>query len=90
MHENESYVVKEYKFGDPLNTDTDFIINRCFKDCNKKFFDNFNFEYIYDIKLSKITDIEINNLIISGRSMNLYDLNKNQKLLDKRDFNLIK
>ena len=76
MNENESYVAEEHKFDNPLITDTDFIINSCFKDCHNNYFHNFKYECIYDIKLTNITDNEINSLTISGKSMKLFDLNK--------------
>ena len=33
MNENELYVVKGYKFDNPLIFNIDFIKNSCFKDC---------------------------------------------------------
>ena len=38
MNENESYVVKEYKFDNPLITRIDSIINKCFTDCYNSVF----------------------------------------------------
>ena len=76
MNENEIYVVKEYKFDNPLITDIDFKIEKCFSDCHKKYIHNFKYECIYDIKLTIITKNEANNSTISDKSMNLYELNK--------------
>ena len=76
MNENELYVVKKYKFDNPIITEIDSIIDKCFRDCHKSYFHNFKYECIYDIKLTNITNNEIINLTISGKSMNLYELNK--------------
>ena len=43
---------------------------------SKKYFHNFKYDCIYDIKLTYITNIETINLTISDRSMNLYELKK--------------
>ena len=76
MNENELHVVKEYKFDNPIVTEIDSIIDKCFRDCHNSYFHNFKYECIYDIKLTNITNNEIINLTISGKSMNLYELNK--------------
>ena len=41
MNENELYVVKEYKFDNPLITKIDSKIDGCYRDCHKKFFHTF-------------------------------------------------
>ena len=84
MNENELYVVKEYIFDNPLITDINSIIDRCFKDCHNKFFHNFKYECIYDINFTDITNIEIFNLTISGKNMNVYELKKIKKCSRKR------
>ena len=61
MNENEIYVVKEYKFDNPLFTEIDFIVDNSFKDCHNNYFHNFEYNCIYDIKLKNITNNEINN-----------------------------
>ena len=76
MDENELYIVEEYKFDNPLFTEIDSIIDKCFRDCHNSFFHNFKHECIYDIKLTNITNNETINLTISDKSMNLYELNK--------------
>ena len=76
MNENELYVVKEDIFDNPLITDIDFRIDKCFRDCHKSCFHNFKYECIYNIKLTNISNIETINLTISDKSMNLYELNK--------------
>ena len=54
----------------------DAMIDSCLKDCQSIYFHKFKYECIYDIKLTKITKYEVINLTISGKSMNLYHLNK--------------
>ena len=76
MNENEIYVVKEYKFDNPLITEIDSIIDKLFKDCSNNYFHNFKYRCIYDIKLKNINNNEIINLTISDKSMNLYELKK--------------
>ena len=86
MNENELYVVKEYKFGNFLTTDIDSINDSCFRDCHNKYFPNFKYDCIYDSKLTNITDKEIINLTIIGKSMKLYDLNKKIKVARQNCF----
>ena len=74
MNENELYVVKECKFDNPLITKIDLILYSWYRDYHKKYFDTFKHECFYDIKLTNITNIEIINLTISGKSMILYEL----------------
>ena len=76
MNENELYVVKQYKFDNPLITEIDSIIDECFRGCPNNCFHNFEYECIYDIKITKITNNEINILTISAKSINLYELNE--------------
>ena len=68
MNENELYVFKEYKFNNPLITKIDSIIDSC----HNKYFHIFKYECIYDIELTNITNNEIINLTIMGKSMNLW------------------
>ena len=76
MNGNELYVVKEYKFDNPLITKIVSIRNSCYRDCHNKCFHNFKYECIYDIKFTNITNNELINLTISAKSMNLYELNE--------------
>ena len=68
--------MKEYKFDNPLITDIDSKIDKCFGDCHKNYFLNFKHECINDIKLTNITNNETISLTISDKSMNLCELNK--------------
>ena len=86
MNETELYPVKEYKFDIPLISEIDSVIDSCFKDCLKKYFHKFKYECIYDTKLTNNTNKELINLTIIGRSMNLYDLNKNIKVARQNGF----
>ena len=56
MNENELYVVKEYKFDNPLVTETDSILVKRVRDGHKKLPHNFKNECIYDIKLTSTTN----------------------------------
>ena len=76
MNENELYVVKEYKFDNPIITEIDSIIAKCFRDCHNSYFHDFKYECIYDNKLTNFTNNEIFVLTISGKSRSLYELNK--------------
>ena len=68
--------MKEYKLDNLLINEIDSIIDNCFRACPNNFFHNFKYECIYDIKLTNITNKEIINLTISGKSMSLFELNK--------------
>ena len=76
MAENELYIVKEYKFDNPLITEIDSVIDKCFRGCHNSFFHNFKYECTYDFKFTNITNNETINLTISNKSMTLYELNK--------------
>ena len=76
MNENELYVVKEYKFNNPLITRMHSIIDGCYRDCHNTYFHTYKYVCIYDIKLTNITKNEVINITISDESMNLFELNK--------------
>ena len=86
MNENELYVVKEYKFDNPLIQKIDSIIDGCYRDCHNKYFHTFRNVCIYDIKLTNITNNEIINIIISDESLGLYELNKKLTIARQRGF----
>ena len=71
MKENELYLVKNYKFDNPILTKIDSILDKCFKDCVNNYFHKFIYEVISDFKLIKITNIEIFSSTISDKIMNL-------------------
>ena len=76
MNENKLNVVKAYEFDNPLITEIDSIIDKCYRDCHNNLFHNFINECIYDIKFTNITNIEIYFLTISGKNMGLFELKK--------------
>ena len=86
MIENELYVGKDYKFDHPVITEVDSIIDKSFGDCHNNYFHNFKYECTYDIKLTNFTNNEINNLTISGKSMSLFELNKNSIVVRQNSF----
>ena len=53
MIENEIYVVQEYKFDNPLTTEIDSIIDKCFRDCHKYIF------IILNMNVSMILHLQI-------------------------------
>ena len=86
MNENKSYVVKEYKFDNPLITKIDSLIDNCYRDCYNQYFHTFKYVCIYDKKLTKITNNEIFNITISDESLGLYELNKKLTIARQRGF----
>ena len=86
MNENELYVVKEYKFDNPIIHKIDSIIDGCYKYCHNKYFHTFRYVCIYDIKLTNIKNNEIINISISDESMNLYELNRKLTIARQRGF----
>ena len=86
MNESELYVVKEIKFDKPLITKINSIKDSCYRDWHNKYFHNFKYECIYDIKLTNITNNEIISLTISGKSMKLHYLNEKLKIARQRGF----
>ena len=75
-NENDLYVVKEYIFDNPIITEIDSLIDKCFRDCHNSYFHNFKSECIYDINFTNIRNIEITKLPISDESLGLYEVNK--------------
>ena len=89
MNENELYVVKEYKFDNPLFHKLDSIIDSCYRDCHSKFFHTFKYVCLYNIKLTNITNNEIITITFSDESMNLFELNKKLTLARQRGFRFL-
>ena len=86
MNEKELYVVKEYKFDNPLITKIDSILDGCYRDCHNKYFHTFKYVCIYDITPTNITNNEIINITISDESLGLYELNKKLTIARQRGF----
>ena len=76
MNENEIYVVKEYKFDNPLFYKIDSLIDSCYRDCHNKVFHTFKYVCLYNIKLTNITNNEIITITFSDESLNFFELNK--------------
>ena len=64
----------------------DSVLDSCFKDCHSKFFHKFKFECIYNIKFKNITNNEKIDFTVSGKNMDLYDLNNKLKVARERGF----
>ena len=62
------------------------VLDGCFKDCHNKSFHKFNYECIYDIKFKNIAKNETVNFTVSGKNMDLYDLNKKLKVARENGF----
>ena len=90
MNENELSVVKDYKFDNPLITEIDSIIDKCFRDCYNNYFHKFKYRCLYDNKHKNITNYEIINLPISDKSMHLYELNKKINSFSGKRFSIFK
>ena len=84
MNENELYVVKEYKFDNPLIQKIDSLIDISIRDCHYKYFHTFNYVCEYNINFTNITNNEIVNFTISDKSMGLYELNKKLSIARQR------
>ena len=76
MNENQSTIVKENEFDKKLIQKIDSIIDNCYRDCHKNYFQTFEYKCEYDIKLTNITNNEIIIKTISDKSMGLFELNK--------------
>ena len=54
MNENELYVVKEYKFTNPLITRIHSLIDGCYRDGHNKYFLTFKYVCILNLQISQI------------------------------------
>ena len=75
LNENQVTIVEEYEIIIPLIHKIDSPIDNCFREHNK-YFQTFEYNCVYDVKLTNISNIEIANLAIADKSKNLYELNK--------------
>ena len=89
INENKLTVVKEYEYSNPIIQNTDSIFNKCYRDCHNKYYHTFEFECVYDLNFTNITNNEIVNFTISDKNLGMCELNKNYKFLDKEDLYLI-
>ena len=86
INEKKLTVVKEYEFDNPLFQNIDSIINKCYKGCHHKYFHRFEYECVYDLNFTNVTNNEIVTLRISGKSLGLYELNEKLTLARERGF----
>ena len=86
LNENELYVLKDYKFVNPLITKIDSINDNCYRDCHNKCFHTFKYVCIYDIKLTNITNKEKINISLCDESLGLYELKKKLTIARQRGF----
>ena len=70
---NESVIVKEYEFSNPLIQKIDSLIDNSITHCHNKNFHTFDHICKYDIQLTNITNNEIVNFTISAKSMASYE-----------------
>ena len=76
MNENQLTIVEKYESFEPLFNKIDAIIDNCYRDYHKNFFHTCEFKCEYKIKLTNITNNELNIIKISNKSMGLFELNK--------------
>ena len=86
MNENELYLAKIYKFDNPLCIEMDSVLDTCFKVCFNKNFHKFKYDCIYDNKFINIANDEMIVFTVSGKNMDLYDLNNKLKIARERGF----
>ena len=86
INENKLTVVKEYEFDNPLFQNIDSIVNKCNRDCHKKYHHTFEYECVYDLNFTNDTNNESVNFTIPGKSMGMYKLNKKLSLSRERGF----
>ena len=89
MNENNLYVVKEYKFHNPLFHRIDSILDGCYRGCHNKYFHTFKYVCIYDIKFTNITINESIIITVSDESMNLFEINKKRTIARQRGFRFL-
>ena len=83
INENKLTVVEEYKIDNPIIQKNDSIINKCYRDCHNNYYHTFEYECVYDLNFTNITNNEIVNFTISDKNLGMYELNKKYILLDK-------
>ena len=86
INENKLTVVKEYEFDNPLIQNIDSIINKCYRDCHNKYFHTIEYECVYDLNFTNITNNESVTLTRSDKNLGLYELNKKLTLARERGF----
>ena len=75
-NENQLTIVGNYEINKPLNHKRDSIVDNCYRGCHNKNYHTFENKCEYDVQLTNIIKNEIINLTISGKSINLYEINE--------------
>ena len=86
MNQNQLTIVKEYEYDNPLIQNIDSIVNKCYRDCHHKYYHTFEYECVYDINFTNITNNETVHLTIIGESMGMYELNKKLTIARRNSF----
>ena len=86
LNKNQLTILEKNEFDNPIITEIDSILDNFFRGCHNKYYHKFKSVCIYNIKLINVTNNEINSLTISGKSMDLYDLNKKLKVARRSGF----
>ena len=86
MNQNQSTVVKEYEFENTLIQNIDSIINKCYRDCHNNYYHTFEYECVYDLNFTNITNTETVNFTISDKNLGMYELNNKLALARERGF----
>ena len=86
MNESEINLKEEHDFDNPFCSEMDSVLVTCFKVCHNNYFLKFKHECIYKIKNKTITNNETIDFTVSGKKMNLYDLNNKFKIARERGF----
>ena len=68
MDENQLTIVKKYEIIKPLFHKVDAIVDSCYRDCHDKYYQTFEYEREYDIKLTNIRNNEITTLQLAVRT----------------------
>ena len=86
INENKLSIVKEYEFDNPLIQNIDSIIDKCYRDCHYKYYQTFEYECVYNLNFTNITNNKTVNFTISDKNLGLYELNKKLALARERGF----
>ena len=66
---NESTVVKDYDFNKPDIHEMDYLLDDIIKDCRNKYFHKFEYNLVYDIKFTNVSNNEEVSFTNTHRSM---------------------
>ena len=86
MNQNQLTVVKEDKIDNPLIQNIDSIINKCYRVCHNNYYHTFEYECVYDLNFTNITNTETVKFTISDKNLGMYELNNNLKNARERGF----